>query len=57
MERVTLLTTEENSSQRLDAYLAATLDATTRSGAVKLIEGGNVTVNGKAPAKNYKLRG
>ena len=57
MERVTLLTTEENAAQRLDAYLAATLEATTRSGAVKLIEGGNVTVNGKAPAKNYKLRG
>ena len=57
MELVTLLTTEENAAQRLDAYLAAALESTTRSGAVKLIEGGNVTVNGKAPAKNYKLRG
>ena len=35
MERVTLLTTEENAAQRLDAYLAVALDATTRSGAVK----------------------
>ena len=56
MEKLTLLTTEEHAGQRLDAYLAANLEAATRSGAVKLIEGGQVTVGGKVPAKNYKLR-
>ena len=56
MEKLTLLTTEEHAGQRLDAYLAANLEAATRSGAVKLIEGGQVTVGGKVPTKNYKLR-
>ena len=57
MEKLTLLTSEEHASTRLDAFLADQLEATTRSGAVKLIESGQVTVNGKAVAKNYKLRG
>ena len=57
MEKLTLLTSEEHASTRLDAFLADQLEATTRSGAVKLIESGQVTVNGKVVAKNYKLRG
>ena len=57
MEKLTLLTTEEHAAQRLDAFLASALEATTRSGAVKLIESGQVTVNGKVPAKNLKLKG
>ena len=57
MEKLTLITTEDQSGTRLDAFLAAELEATTRSGAVKLIESGQVTVNGKPAAKNYKLRG
>ena len=57
MEKLTLRTTETDAGGRLDAYLAANLEATTRSAAVKLIEGGQVQVNGKVPAKNYKLRG
>ena len=57
MEKLTLTTTESDAGGRLDAYLAANLEATTRSGAVKLIESGKVTIGGKVPAKNYKLRG
>ena len=56
MEKLTLITTETDAGTRLDAYLAASLEATTRSGAVKLIESGQVSVGGKVPAKNYKLR-
>ena len=56
MEKLTLITTETDAGTRLDAYLAASLEATTRSGAVKLIESGQVYVGGKVPAKNYKLR-
>ena len=57
MEKLLLTTTPADAGTRLDAYLAASLEAATRSGAVKLIEGGKVSVGGKAPAKNYKLRG
>ena len=56
MEKLTLITTETDAGTRLDAYLAANLGSTTRSGAVKLIESGQVSVGGKVPAKNYKLR-
>ena len=56
MEKLTLITTETDAGTRLDAYLAANLEATTRSGAGKLIESGQVSVGGKVPAKNYKLR-
>ena len=57
METLRVTTTESDAGTRLDAYLAAILENTTRSGAVKLIEGGRVTCSGKALAKNYKLRG
>lgn len=40
---------------RLDIFVSETAEIT-RSAAQKLIEDGNVTVNGKTTAKNYKLR-
>ena len=43
------------SGERLDLYVS-TREKLTRSAAQKLIEGGLVTVNGKAVAKNYRLR-
>lgn len=46
----------ENQGKRLDVLLAETLPLT-RSAAQSLIESGAVTVNGKAVAKNYRLRG
>ena len=41
--------------ERLDAYLARSVEGLTRSAAQKLIEGGNVQVNGKPGKKNDKL--
>ncbi len=47
----------ENSGDRLDKFISVqTEDELTRSAAVKLIEDGCCTVNGKATAKNYKLK-
>ncbi len=47
----------ENSGERLDKFISVqTEDELTRSAAVKLIEDGCCTVNGKATAKNYKLK-
>ena len=52
---ISLSVAPEDSGKRIDAYIS---DATelTRSAATKLIENGDVTVNGKEVAKNYKLR-
>lgn len=46
----------ENAGERIDSFLSAVCDELTRSAAVRLIESGNVLVNGKMPAKNTKLR-
>ena len=48
--------TAECSGERLDKFLADALDDFTRSGVARLIEDGNVLVNGKAVNKNHKLR-
>ncbi len=47
---------EEDTGKRIDSFLAEKTEDMTRSGIQKLIESGNVTVNSKVPAKNYKLR-
>ena len=57
MEPVTLQPNKEDRGTRLDAWLAANLEDVTRSAAARLIEEGQVTVNGKAVAKNHKLAG
>jgi len=57
MEPIILQTTADNVKERLDAFLAATLEDVTRSAAQRLIEEGRVTVNGKAVAKSCKLTG
>ncbi len=54
-EPITLRASEQDAGGRLDPFVATGADLT-RSGAVKLIESGAVTVNGKAVAKNYRLR-
>ena len=56
METLKLTATPPDAGKRLDAWLAEALEATTRSAAAKLIEGGSVLVEGKAVPKNYKLR-
>ena len=43
-----------NAGERLDAYLAAAAELS-RSAAAHFIEAGDVTVNGKRAAKNYRL--
>ena len=57
MGPILLKATEESKNQRLDAFLASSLDELTRSQATRLIESGAVTVNGKAVSKSYKLAG
>lgn len=48
---------EENAGERIDAFLASKLHDVTRSWLQKLIESGNVSVEGREKlAKNYKLR-
>ncbi|MBQ8411738.1 MAG: RluA family pseudouridine synthase [Ruminiclostridium sp.] len=55
MERLEFIA--EASGERLDKYISVKTDGEiTRSGAVKLIEDGNCTVNGKTVPKNYKLK-
>ena len=54
-EPLCLTVAAEEVGQRLDAYLAAVTDLT-RSAAVRLIEEGQVTVNGKTPNKKEKVK-
>ena len=57
MEPIRLRASEESKTQRLDAFLASSLDGLTRSQATRLIESGEVAVNGRAVSKSYKLAG
>ena len=57
MEPILLRASEESKNQRLDAFLASRLDGLTRSQATRLIESGEVAVNGRAVSKSYKLAG
>lgn len=47
---------QEQSGERIDKFLSLQNMGTTRSGIVKLIENGNVSVEGKSVSKNYKLK-
>ena len=57
MEPILLRASEESKNQRLDAFLASSLDGLTRSQATRLIESSEVAVNGRAVGKSYKLAG
>ena len=57
MEPILLRASEESKNQRLDAFLASSLDGLTRSQATRLIESGEVAVNGKTAGKSYRLTG
>ncbi len=54
-DEILLQASKEDVGKRLDPFVAEGVGVT-RSLAVKLIEGGSVTVNGKLVAKNYRLR-
>lgn len=47
----------EDAGARLDSFLAAALPDVTRSAAARLIETGQITVNGKSVSKSCKLSG
>ena len=55
MEPILLTVSEESKNQRLDAFLASSLDGLTRAQAARLIEEGAATVNGKTVSKSCKL--
>ena len=57
MGPIRLRASEESKNQRLDAFLASSLDGLTRSQAARLIESGEVAVNGETAGKSYKLAG
>lgn len=54
MDENFLLIHAEESGERIDALLARTMDNLSRSAAQKLIEDGNVLLNGSTIKKNYK---
>lgn len=53
---IELEATDAHKGQRIDSFISAECDMT-RSAAVKLIESGNVSVDGELPKKNYKMTG
>ena len=55
MMKTEIFVSEENKDIRIDVFLAEQIDAT-RSAVQKLIENGQVTVNGIIREKNYKLK-
>ena len=57
MTPISLTAAGEDAGARLDAFLARSLPALTRSAAVRLIETGAVLVDGKAAAKSCRLAG
>ena len=57
MEKLTLQPNNADAGKRIDAWLSAVLENTTRSAAQRLLEEGRVSVGGKIPTKNYKLTG
>jgi 23S rRNA pseudouridine1911/1915/1917 synthase len=57
MEKLTLQPNKEDAGTRVDAWLAARVEALTRSAAARLLEEGHVTCDGRPLAKNYKLNG
>lgn len=56
MEQLEFMISPEESNTRIDKYLSEQLEGTSRSYIQKLIENGQVLVNGKAVKSNYKLR-
>ena len=50
-----MIITADLAGERLDAFLARSMEGMTRSAAQKLIEGGNVRLNGRPGKKNDKL--
>ncbi len=56
MNEKSYLIDESNNGERIDSYIAAAEKELSRSAAAKLISEGFITVNGKQPSKNYRLK-
>ena len=56
MEPTVLQAGPEDAGTRLDSFLAAGIDALARSAAQRLIEGGQVTVNGRTARASYEVK-
>lgn len=56
MEFTTLKANGEDKSSRIDVFIAAKCSVS-RSAASKMLDGGNVTLNGSPVSKNYKIKG
>lgn len=56
MQKITLNIENDDIGTRIDVYLSNRLEEQTRSSIQRLIDNGEVLVNGKSIAKNYKLR-
>jgi len=57
MGPISLTAASEDGGARLDSFLAARLPELTRSAAVRLVESGGVTVDGRVPVKSFRLAG
>lgn len=55
-EIINFSVSEENSGGRIDKYISENTDGLTRSAVQRLLEKGNILVNGKSVNKNYKLK-
>lgn len=56
MNSISIIADLESDGERIDKYLSVIFPQTSRSYIQKAIESGNVSVNGKAVSKNYKLK-
>ena len=56
MNDIILTVPENDGNIRIDKFISENADSLTRSAVQKLIEENNITVNGKFPAKNLKLK-
>ena len=56
MNETNLTVSSEDTGMRIDSFISSCCNELTRSAVQRLLEEGNVTVNGKPAQKNYKLR-
>ncbi len=56
MTKNEFLVEENDAGKRIDSFLAECIDDITRNAVQRLIEDSNVSINGKVPSKNYKLK-
>lgn len=55
-ESITLTASQNDAQMRIDKYISDNIAELTRSAVQRLCESGEILVNGRVPAKNYKIR-